>query len=289
MVSCAIGVAITPLPSREPADLVASHVAEADTAAGLRLTLNLPAYRLDVHEGARRVRRYEVAIGSAKYPTPVGSHRITALELNPSWTPPNSAWAQGRAAARPGPANPMGRVKLFLLPLYYLHGTPDSLSIGRAASHGCVRLRNRDALELARLALAAGAPELPDTARLRLLRDSTRTHRIALTHPVEVAITYELLEIVDDRVHAYPDVYRRRTRATDRAAQDLLRRAAAPRPVPDGLATRLLDAARRREVSLPLDALDGRPAPLEAPPMVAAATSPPPCAQADRDAGGRAR
>ena len=57
-------------------------------------------------------------------------------------------WARGREYTPPGPNNPMGRVKLFFMPLYFIHGTPERESIGTPASHGCVRMKNADIIEL---------------------------------------------------------------------------------------------------------------------------------------------
>ena len=247
--------------------------------APLALALNLPAYRLDAYEHGRLVRRYAVAIGAPTHPTPVGGFTISRVELNPTWTPPASAWARGRAPAAPGPQNPMGRAKLLFLPLYFLHGSPDSVSIGSAASHGCVRLANTDVLDLAGRALAAGRPELSEPERRRALADPVRTSRFPLTRPIGIAVRYELLEIVDDTVRAWPDPYRRRTAATDSAAQRLLELAVAPHPVPGGLGRRLLDAARRRPAALPLASLRAPrpPAPIPGPPVAAAPAPVPPC------------
>lgn len=113
----------------------------------------------------------------------------------------------------PGPANPMGRAKVKVLPLYYLHGTPDSASIGKAVSHGCIRLRNSDVLTLADLMLAGGAPELADPERVSILRDTVRSVAIDLADSIELTIRYDLLEVVDDTLAAYPDIYRRRATA----------------------------------------------------------------------------
>lgn len=194
--------------------LPGSHQSPRDHALSpLRLELNLPAYRLDVYSGTERITRFTVAIGSPEYPTPVGSFILSRVELNPTWTPPGSPWALGRKPMPPGPANPMGRAKVMLLPLYYLHGTPDSASIGKAVSHGCIRLRNADMLALADLMLAAGAPELADSERVRILRDSVQSFAIELTSSIELTTRYDLVEVIDDTLVTHPDIYRRGTTA----------------------------------------------------------------------------
>ena len=52
----------------------------------------------------------------------------------------------------PGPNGPVGSIWIALdKPTYGIHGTPDPSKIGKTESHGCVRLTNWDATELAKL------------------------------------------------------------------------------------------------------------------------------------------
>ncbi|HEX8432649.1 MAG TPA: L,D-transpeptidase, partial [Longimicrobium sp.] len=137
--------------------LLAAPLAAQDEAAppppssGLRLDLNIPTNRLLVLDGDSVIRTYRVSVGLPGHDTPDGEFTVQRAEWNPSWRPPAREWAKDNEFTPPGPNNPMGRVKLFFAPLYYIHGTPDSASIGRAASHGCVRMLNRDVIALARL------------------------------------------------------------------------------------------------------------------------------------------
>lgn len=181
----------------------------------LSIVVNLPAYRLDLIDSGRVVARYPVAIGLRSHPTPTGAFLVRTVELNPSWTPPKSPWAENRQPMRPGPANPMGRVKMQLRPQYYLHGTPDSLSMGSAASHGCIRLRNRDALEIARRIIAAGSPALADSAA-RLTADSVISRAITLEAAIPVEVRYDVWEVLDGVPVTYPDVYRLLAGTADR-------------------------------------------------------------------------
>ena len=51
---------------------------------------------------------------------------------------------------RPGPNNPVGLVWIDLTaPTYGIHGTPEPTNIGKTESHGCIRLTNWDAVDLA--------------------------------------------------------------------------------------------------------------------------------------------
>jgi lipoprotein-anchoring transpeptidase ErfK/SrfK len=103
--------------------------------------------RLTLFEGRRAVRSFQIATGTAEYPTPIGNYSIATMQRNPWWIPPpNSDWAQGKKPIPPGPGNPLGtRWMGTTAPLVGIHGTPDAASIGYSASHGCIRMRVPDA------------------------------------------------------------------------------------------------------------------------------------------------
>lgn len=155
----------------------------------MRIEVDLSERALQVVEHGEVTRVYAVTVGKPGHPTPRGAYRISWLEWNPSWTPPNSPWARGKRPVGPGPENPMGRAKLFFrTPAYYVHGTAAAEEIGRAASHGCVRLRNEDVLELARLVMEHGGEPRPP-AWFERVRDRFRdTERVRLTTPVPITI-----------------------------------------------------------------------------------------------------
>lgn len=157
-------------------------------AEGLRLVLNVAAYRLDVYEQGQRTRSYTVAVGQPGHRTPSGSFRISHVVWNPWWNPPNRAWARNASRTPPGPGNPMGRVKMYFRNLYFIHGTPNEASLGTAASHGCVRMANDDAIELARLVHRYGSPEVPRSAIDRLVEHSRDTRTIHLVRPIPLDI-----------------------------------------------------------------------------------------------------
>jgi len=113
--------------------------------------------RLYVVRGERIIRAHDVAVGQPDHPTPVGSWEIFQLDINPDWTPPDSEWAEDREYKPPGhPDNPMGRARLIFSPPYTIHGTDAYESLGRAASHGSIRVGNDVVLELAELVLREG-------------------------------------------------------------------------------------------------------------------------------------
>jgi lipoprotein-anchoring transpeptidase ErfK/SrfK len=107
---------------------------------------------LVVRLGARDVKTFNIAVGAKSHPTPTGRFTVRHIIWNPAWVPPDEGWAKGKKPAAPGdPKNPMRAVKIFFQePDYYIHGTNNEQSIGYAASHGCIRMNEADAVELAR-------------------------------------------------------------------------------------------------------------------------------------------
>lgn len=82
------------------------------------------------------LKTYPVDVGQVGHETPLGTYTISHAEWNPWWQPPASAWVRTSKPIPPGPDNPMGRVKLFFAPLYYLHGTPAEESLGCGGPRG---------------------------------------------------------------------------------------------------------------------------------------------------------
>jgi len=206
----------------------------------MRLVVNIPAFRVDAYVGDALVRTWPVAIGMRRFQTPRGKFEVTSVEWNPWWIPPNSPWAAREKKTPPGPANPMGRVKTNFQPLYFLHGTPARQSIGSAASHGCIRMLNEDAIALARLVHQFGTPALTSNDVDRLSSDTIRTRLVELELPVPIEIRYDLAELRDGRVIVYRDVYELATRPLHDEVYALL--------AARGLDTTLVDSARVRRL-----------------------------------------
>lgn len=177
-----IGLAIRAiLPSARP-------VTESAEAAGLRLVLNLTARRLYVYEGGERTHTYVVSVGKPGHRTPRGRFRIDHVVWNPWWNPPKSKWARGKKPTPPGPGNPMGRVKMYFRNMYYIHGTPETSTLGQPVSHGCVRMYNKDAIALARLVMSHGAPKVSEAKVDKLVANSKMTETINLQYVVPLQV-----------------------------------------------------------------------------------------------------
>jgi lipoprotein-anchoring transpeptidase ErfK/SrfK len=100
---------------------------------------------------------YPATIGSTDTPSPSGTVKVESVTLDPTYTyNPKINFKQGDndkvLTIPPGPNGPVGSVWIALSkPTYGIHGTPDPDKIGKTNSHGCVRLTNWDAQELAKM------------------------------------------------------------------------------------------------------------------------------------------
>ncbi len=98
---------------------------------------------------------YVATIGSEHDPLPIGTWKILGVRRNPDFHYTASLFWDAhdpneKAVIPPGPRNPVGLVWIDLSKEHYgIHGTPHPALVGHAVSHGCIRLTNWDALELA--------------------------------------------------------------------------------------------------------------------------------------------
>jgi lipoprotein-anchoring transpeptidase ErfK/SrfK len=113
----------------------------------------------------RVLARYPATMGSAHDPLPIGVWKVNGVDRNPPFFyNPDLFWdAKGehsKAKIAPGPNNPVGVVWIDLSREHYgIHGTPEPSTIGKTQSHGCIRLTNWDALELADM-VGPGTPAI---------------------------------------------------------------------------------------------------------------------------------
>lgn len=258
--SIGAAAAIRPSTRTSPDCTSAAEVRSApDSTADLRLLLNVPAYRLDVIEQQRVTRSIPVAVGQPRYRTPLGHFQVDYAVWNPWWRPPASDWARKERPQAPGWANPVGRVKLHVSGLVFLHGTPLEDSRGSAASHACVRMSNEDAIALARLVHERAGPPLPPALLDSLVADTTRTRTIALSRTVPIDIEYQLAEARSGEVVVYPDVYRLAGRSAADVESQIVEALLRARIDTSGLVMErvraLARASRRASARMALDSL----------------------------------
>jgi murein L,D-transpeptidase YcbB/YkuD len=201
--------------------LLGSTVAMAQ--APLRIDINIPAHKLVVYEGERVIETYPIAVGQPGYDTPTGRFEITHAEWNPWWYPPrHREWARHERDTPPGPNNPMGRVKLYFLPMYFIHGTPAGESIGTPASRGCVRMLNSDVIALSRLIHERAAPHVSSSEIDRILSRHNNTRRVNFRSTVDLVVRYDPVVVDRGEIFAYPDIYRRNAVHSEGVYQALL-------------------------------------------------------------------
>jgi len=113
------------------------------TAAPTRhIVVSFPDRKLALTEGDRILRIYDVAVGATDSPSPAGEFHIVRRLENPTYYHPG-------VVIGPGANNPLGPRWIGLdIKGFGIHGTNRPDSIGKHASHGCIRLRNSDIKDL---------------------------------------------------------------------------------------------------------------------------------------------
>jgi lipoprotein-anchoring transpeptidase ErfK/SrfK len=102
------------------------------------IVVSLQDRKLALVEDGQVKKVYIVAVGKPSTPSPVGTFTIERRVMNPSYS------HDGRAVAA-GPNNPVGTRWMGLsIRGYGIHGTNAPRSIGKAASHGCIRMARAD-------------------------------------------------------------------------------------------------------------------------------------------------
>ncbi len=131
--------------TRNTLALPEQRVRPALTTAPPAILIERYKYRLTLFRNGKR-QTFGIAIGQPAHPTPTGTYRIIQKQVDPTWFPPDSPWAEGLGPVPPGVENPLGtRWMGTSAPAIGIHGTPMPWSIGSAASHGCIRRRIPDA------------------------------------------------------------------------------------------------------------------------------------------------
>jgi lipoprotein-anchoring transpeptidase ErfK/SrfK len=141
----------------------------AESAPSRRLLVNIPARKIALVEDRKVVRIYSVAVGKKSTPSPRGTFHIASHVVNPTYS-------HAGKVVGPGPANPVGTRWMSIgYQGYGIHGTNHPESIGHAASHGCIRMRNHDVEELFELVRVGDEVDLivePTPEEASLFEDS---------------------------------------------------------------------------------------------------------------------
>jgi murein L,D-transpeptidase YcbB/YkuD len=204
-----------------PPDLGATHI-----------IVNVPEFRVRVVRDGRPVHEARIIVGKPETGTPIFSHKMDHVIVNPSWYVPPSilrkeflpalaadpdyAAKRGYVVTRrgnnisvrqpPGERNALGWIK-FMFPndhAVYLHDTPNRRLFAterRAYSHGCVRVDNP--FQLADQVLG---PEWTQERLKRLIDKGER--RINLPEPIAIHLVYNTHVVgADGRLTTFDDLY----------------------------------------------------------------------------------
>jgi lipoprotein-anchoring transpeptidase ErfK/SrfK len=118
------------------------------------IVVSLEDRKLALVEDAQVKKVYTVAVGKPTSPSPSGTFTIARRVKNPTY-------AHNGKTALPGPGNPVGTRWMGLsVKGYGIHGTNEPKSIGKAASHGCIRMAKRDLEEMYELVSVGDTVEL---------------------------------------------------------------------------------------------------------------------------------
>lgn len=181
-----------------------------------RVVVNAPAYRMDIFVDGQLKKSYEVGIGYPEFPLPTGLRKAKEIIFNPTWTPPDEPWVEGKV--QPGKTveagsklNPLGPIKIPIGLPSLIHGAKDPSRLGTFASHGCVGLTNDGIRDFAmELSAIAGQPiSMQQIQAYR--RNDTETENVKLQNPVSVELRYETIVVEDGKLKIYRDVYERGT------------------------------------------------------------------------------
>ncbi len=127
--------------------LPTQQIPEGVNAYGTQIVLNLSDRLVHLYRDGQLQVSYPVAIGRQGWETPLGNFQVQQMVIEPTWENPFTG-----ELVPPGPNNPLGKRWIGFWSdgrdVIGFHGTPNEGLIGQAVSHGCVRMRNQDAIAL---------------------------------------------------------------------------------------------------------------------------------------------
>ncbi len=119
-----------------------THISRQESTTTRFILVSIPDRLLAFVDDGQVVKTYKVAVGADKTPSPSGIFTVINQAKDPVYI------HEGKVIA-PGKGNPVGTRWLGLsIKGYGIHGTNIPSSIGKAASHGCIRMKQKDIEEL---------------------------------------------------------------------------------------------------------------------------------------------
>jgi lipoprotein-anchoring transpeptidase ErfK/SrfK len=133
----------------------ASTPGESGAPRNVSTKVDTKTNMLGVFEAEKLIAAYPVTIGSTHTASPIGDWKVRGIAKLPRFRYDKEMLEHGQRSGNfymlpPGPRNPVGVMWIALNKKGIgIHGTNDPGSIGRAVSHGCIRLANWDVVRLA--------------------------------------------------------------------------------------------------------------------------------------------
>ena len=122
--------------------------ANASALEPTRLEIDISSRTVAFYLGNMEVERYPIAIGRSGWETPKGRFKVLQMQENPNWINPLT----NKKVPAGDPKNPLGGYWIGFWTdgrdWVGFHGTPDRQSVGKAVSHGCIRMYNEDIEQL---------------------------------------------------------------------------------------------------------------------------------------------
>lgn len=151
----------------EPGDVIRVPNTERTTVGkAARVIVSLSDHSVTAVDAEDKVlARYPATLGSRRDPLPLGEWKINGVKRDPTYAyNPELFWDakadQAKATLPQGPNSPVGVVWIDLSKENMgIHGTPSPSLVAKLQSHGCIRLTNWDASELAAM-VSPGMPAL---------------------------------------------------------------------------------------------------------------------------------
>ncbi len=124
-----------------------SYLPSANVVAKVHLMIRLSDRRVYVYDRDKVTTSFPIAIGRSGWETPTGEFQVIDKIVAPAWEHPFTG-----EIAPPGVDNPLGSrwIGFWTDGTNYIgfHGTPNPESVGTPASHGCIRMYDKDVISL---------------------------------------------------------------------------------------------------------------------------------------------
>lgn len=176
--------------AQPPAQPATPPATPAPPPPDLRLEVNVAERELYVYRNDERIATHPVAVGTSEWPTRTGEWTIGQVVFNPRWTPPtDEEWAKDEEVSEPGdPENPLGVAQLVYDAPRSIHGTNEPESLGKAESHGSIRIANEVARNLARMVMEAGGAQRDDAFFQQVRTNRRERVEVAIPNPIPIRV-----------------------------------------------------------------------------------------------------